>query len=347
MIHAFSVPGGPGVRVDTFAHSECTVSPYYDSMIAKIIVHGRDRQEAIARMRRTLEMTVIEGIKTSIPLHLKILADPDFVAGRLQHRRSWSATSSRRSRRPASWPKPSRPTAARGPTLPCRPRSSIRSSTPTSAPARRRWTPSRSRRPVLAGGARAAAASRQATTRAGRFLALADGVVGAGARPVARRHRQRPRRHRARWRRRRRPRRPGRPAGRRRAALPRRRGDRRPVDAHRRPVDAALESAATTSPSGRSSGPPPRTPATTRAGSSWSLCRGARQAGRGDRRHHAGAGARACSTPARAVAVISDLLAGERPESRPRDRGAASPVGTRSPADRKNFARYNAPFQPA
>src|SRR3954465_4598091 len=83
VIHAFSVPGGPGVRVDTFAHSECTVSPYYDSMIAKIICHGRDRQEAIARMRRTLEMTVIEGIKTSIPLHLKILADKDFIAGKL------------------------------------------------------------------------------------------------------------------------------------------------------------------------------------------------------------------------------------------------------------------------
>ena len=83
MIHAFSVPGGPGVRIDTFAHSECTIPPYYDSLIAKIIVHGRDRQEAIARMRRTLEMTVIEGIKTSIPMHLKILADPDFVAGRL------------------------------------------------------------------------------------------------------------------------------------------------------------------------------------------------------------------------------------------------------------------------
>jgi acetyl-CoA carboxylase biotin carboxylase subunit len=83
VIHAFSVPGGPGVRVDTFAHSECTIPPYYDSMIAKIIVHGRDRQEAIARMRRTLEMTVIEGIKTSIPLHLKIINDPDFQAGRL------------------------------------------------------------------------------------------------------------------------------------------------------------------------------------------------------------------------------------------------------------------------
>ena len=83
VIHAFSVPGGPGVRVDTFVHSECTIPPYYDSMIAKIIVHGRDRQEAIARMRRTLEMTVIEGIKTTIPLHLKILEDPDFIAGRL------------------------------------------------------------------------------------------------------------------------------------------------------------------------------------------------------------------------------------------------------------------------
>jgi acetyl-CoA carboxylase biotin carboxylase subunit len=59
------------------------VSPYYDSMIAKIIVHGRDRQEAIARMRRTLEMTVVEGIKTTVPMHLKILAEPDFAAGRL------------------------------------------------------------------------------------------------------------------------------------------------------------------------------------------------------------------------------------------------------------------------
>jgi acetyl-CoA carboxylase, biotin carboxylase subunit len=83
VIHAFSVPGGPGVRVDTAAHTECTISPYYDSMIAKIIVHGRDRTEAIARMRRTLEMSVVEGIKTTIPLHLRILAEPDFVAGKL------------------------------------------------------------------------------------------------------------------------------------------------------------------------------------------------------------------------------------------------------------------------
>ena len=83
VIHVFSVPGGPGVRVETLAHSDCTVSPYYDSLIAKIIVHGRDRSEAIARMRRVLDMTVIEGIKTTIPLHLRILNDPDFVAGRL------------------------------------------------------------------------------------------------------------------------------------------------------------------------------------------------------------------------------------------------------------------------
>ncbi len=82
-IHAFSIPGGPGVRVDTAAHSECTISPYYDSMIAKVIVHGRDRQESIARMKRVLEMSVVEGIKTTIPMHLKILSDPDFVAGRI------------------------------------------------------------------------------------------------------------------------------------------------------------------------------------------------------------------------------------------------------------------------
>jgi acetyl-CoA carboxylase biotin carboxylase subunit len=83
LIHAFSAPGGPGVRIDTFAHAECTVTPYYDSMIAKIITHGRDRQEAIARMKRTLDMTVIEGIRTSVPLHLKILSEADFNAGRL------------------------------------------------------------------------------------------------------------------------------------------------------------------------------------------------------------------------------------------------------------------------
>jgi acetyl-CoA carboxylase biotin carboxylase subunit len=83
LIHVFSPPGGPGIRVDTAVHSECFISPHYDSMVAKIIAHGRDRQEATARMRRALEMTVIEGIKTTIPIHLKILSEPDFIAGNL------------------------------------------------------------------------------------------------------------------------------------------------------------------------------------------------------------------------------------------------------------------------
>jgi acetyl-CoA carboxylase, biotin carboxylase subunit len=82
-VHVFALPGGPGVRIDTACHSECLISPYYDSMIAKVMAYGRDRHEAIARMRRTLEMTVIEGIKTNVPLHLKILAEADFQNGRL------------------------------------------------------------------------------------------------------------------------------------------------------------------------------------------------------------------------------------------------------------------------
>src|SRR6202011_1187487 len=83
VLQVFSVRGGPGGRAEPLAHSECVVSPYYDSLIAKIIVHGRDRREAIARMRRTLEMAVIEGIKTNIPMHLRIMADGDFIAGKV------------------------------------------------------------------------------------------------------------------------------------------------------------------------------------------------------------------------------------------------------------------------
>jgi len=82
-ISVFSIGGGPGVRVDSAAHSDCTISPYYDSMIAKVISYGRDRQEAIVRMRRALEMAVVEGVKTTIPMHLRILNDPDFQAGRM------------------------------------------------------------------------------------------------------------------------------------------------------------------------------------------------------------------------------------------------------------------------
>jgi acetyl-CoA carboxylase biotin carboxylase subunit len=81
-ITAFNLPGGPGVRVDTAAYADCVISPYYDSLIGKLITSGRDRPEAIARMNRALEMFVVEGIHTSIPLHQKILADPDFIAGR-------------------------------------------------------------------------------------------------------------------------------------------------------------------------------------------------------------------------------------------------------------------------
>ena len=81
-ITGFHVPGSIGVRVDTMAHTDCVITPYYDSLVAKLIVHGGDRAEAIHRMQRALEMFVVEGIHTSIPLHQRILADPDFRAGR-------------------------------------------------------------------------------------------------------------------------------------------------------------------------------------------------------------------------------------------------------------------------
>lgn len=80
-ITAFNLPGGPGVRVDTAVYPGYTVPPYYDSMIAKLIVHARTRDIAIARMQRALEMTVIEGIKTTIPLHRAIMADENFRKG--------------------------------------------------------------------------------------------------------------------------------------------------------------------------------------------------------------------------------------------------------------------------
>jgi acetyl-CoA carboxylase, biotin carboxylase subunit len=80
-ITKYSAPGGFGVRVDSAMESGATVVPYYDSMIAKLITHGRDRQESMARMRRALDEFVIEGIKTTIPLHRRILDDPDFQKG--------------------------------------------------------------------------------------------------------------------------------------------------------------------------------------------------------------------------------------------------------------------------
>ena len=81
-ITTFHPPGGTGVRVDTAAYTEAIVPPYYDSLIAKLVVRGKDRDEAISRMSRALEMFIIEGIHTSIPLQRRILAHPDFRAGR-------------------------------------------------------------------------------------------------------------------------------------------------------------------------------------------------------------------------------------------------------------------------
>ncbi|MGD0955747.1 MAG: acetyl-CoA carboxylase biotin carboxylase subunit [Candidatus Acidiferrales bacterium] len=81
-ITAFRVPGGPGVRVDTAAYADAIIPPYYDSLVAKLITHGRDRAEAIVRMEGALDGFVVEGIKTTIPLHKRILVDPDFRAGK-------------------------------------------------------------------------------------------------------------------------------------------------------------------------------------------------------------------------------------------------------------------------
>ena len=80
-ITAFNIPGGPGVRVDTAVYPGYVVPPYYDSMIAKLIVHARTRELAITRMQRALDMMVVEGIKTTIPLHKKIMADERFQRG--------------------------------------------------------------------------------------------------------------------------------------------------------------------------------------------------------------------------------------------------------------------------
>ena len=81
-VTAFHVPGGPGVRVDTAAYAGSTIPPYYDSLMAKLVVHGRDREEALARMRRALDLFIIEGVRTTIPLHRRVLADSEFIAGR-------------------------------------------------------------------------------------------------------------------------------------------------------------------------------------------------------------------------------------------------------------------------
>jgi acetyl-CoA carboxylase, biotin carboxylase subunit len=85
-ITTFNLPGGPGVRVDTYVYPEYRVPPFYDSLIAKVVVHARTRELAIARMRRALEAMVIEGINTTIPLHLKIMNDPVYQSGNFSTR---------------------------------------------------------------------------------------------------------------------------------------------------------------------------------------------------------------------------------------------------------------------
>jgi len=85
-IREFHVPGGPGVRVDTAAYRDYVIPPHYDSMIAKLIVSGKDREEAIARGRRALDLFIIEGVKTSISLHRAICDDPRFIRGDISTR---------------------------------------------------------------------------------------------------------------------------------------------------------------------------------------------------------------------------------------------------------------------
>ena len=80
-VTAFNPPGGPGIRVDTAAYTQYVIPPYYDSMIAKLVVYAPTRGDAIQRMRRALDEFIIEGVKTTIPVHKKILEDPDFQAG--------------------------------------------------------------------------------------------------------------------------------------------------------------------------------------------------------------------------------------------------------------------------
>jgi acetyl-CoA carboxylase biotin carboxylase subunit len=85
-IETFHPPGGPGIRVDTHAYEDYVVPPHYDSLVAKLIAHGRDRREAIARLQRALDFFIIEGIETTIPLHQRIVRDARFRAGKLSTR---------------------------------------------------------------------------------------------------------------------------------------------------------------------------------------------------------------------------------------------------------------------
>jgi acetyl-CoA carboxylase biotin carboxylase subunit len=83
LITAYHPPGGPGVRLDTHIYAGYTVPPYYDSLLAKVIVHGNDREEALARMGQALDSFIIEGVTTTIPFLARIIRHPEFAAGRV------------------------------------------------------------------------------------------------------------------------------------------------------------------------------------------------------------------------------------------------------------------------
>jgi acetyl-CoA carboxylase, biotin carboxylase subunit len=97
VVRSFIPPGGPGIRVDTHCYAGYFTPPYYDSLLAKVIAWGRDRQEALDRMDRALRETRIEGVRTSIPYHLALLSDPYFRRGEVtidfvgKHLGAWSA----------------------------------------------------------------------------------------------------------------------------------------------------------------------------------------------------------------------------------------------------------------
>ena len=84
-IKALNLPGGVGIRVDTAAYQDGVIPPYYDSLVAKLVAYGGDRAEAIARMQRALDLFIVEGVHTSIPLHQRILADPEFQSRADRH----------------------------------------------------------------------------------------------------------------------------------------------------------------------------------------------------------------------------------------------------------------------
>ena len=86
LITAYHPPGGPGVRVDTHVYAGYTVPPHYDSLLAKVIVHGRDRVEALARMGQALDSFILEGVTTTIPFLARVIRHPDFMAGKVDTR---------------------------------------------------------------------------------------------------------------------------------------------------------------------------------------------------------------------------------------------------------------------